>query len=375
MKPSFLIKKKKRPVPPWNEIFSSFGDAILILNEKLSLTGVNPAAENMTGYSAENILGLSLREAFPGNEDIWQKMDRAFQNTGLLHLHALPWASRYSEKRFVDLTTTPLMNEKGDLTGWIIVLRDVSPTMHLEEEKRQTDRLGIMGTLAAGLAHEIKNPLSGIRGAAQLIAREQNSEEAKECLGIILKETERVDRLVTQLLTFSRPRKIPMEPVNLNQLLDEIVTSQKSVFEKKKIKVQREYDPSLPDVLGNSEELTQVFLNILKNAWESFPDSKDGKDSPEVVIKTRIVTDYWLKGQEKGKPIRFVMAEIKDNGIGIPHENVDKIFTPFFTTKEKGTGLGMPLSHRMIEEMGGSIRIQSEDRIGTTVKVFLRTHV
>lgn len=359
----------RKPIRPrWEEIFDSLGDGLIILDIGERLIGINPAAERITGFSAESVLGLTLEEAFPQNEPIIKILRPSFKEVQTSTLREVPWKGKGNERETVDLSSTPLIDEEGHLNGWILLLRDITPLKNLEEEIRKADRLAMMGTLAAGLAHEIKNPLGGIRGAAQLLAREKLSPESVECLNIIIKEVDRVDRLIGQLLTFSKPKSLTLEPLNLNALLDATLLLQKEPLEARRIRIVREFDPSLPPVLANSGGLSQVFLNFIKNAMEAIPDHQG-----EIRIKSRVMTNFKIKGVEGKKPSRMILAEIHDNGIGISKEDLEKIFTPFFTTKEKGYGLGLAITQRVINEHGGIIRVSSEKGKGTTVQVFLRS--
>jgi two-component system nitrogen regulation sensor histidine kinase GlnL len=360
--------KLKKITPKWEEIFASLGDGLVILDTGERLIGINPAAERLTGFSAESVLGHPLEEAFSENSEVLKMLAPSFREGRTTTLREVPWHGKREEKAIVDLSATPHLDEEGELAGWILVFRDITPIKNLEEEVRKGDRLAMMGTIAAGLAHEIKNPLGGIKGAAQLLAREKLSPASAECLGIIVKEVERVDRIVSQLLTFSRPKSLSVGPVNLNELLDSIVRLQREPLERRKIRLVREFDPSLPPVLGDGDQLYQVFLNFIKNAMEAIPDG-----GGEIRIKSRLMTNFKIKEGEGRKPVPMVLAEIRDNGAGISKEDLGKIFTPFFTTKEKGTGLGLAIAQRVVSEHGGIIRVQSDKEHGTCMQIYLRS--
>jgi len=358
--------------PSWETIFASFGDGLVILDTGRLVIATNPAAETITGFSAESILGLPLAEAFPRNQDVFEKLEVAFREGTALTLRDVSWQGQSRERKAVDLSLTPLTNEDGELSGWIFVFRDMTPVKKLQEEVRKADRLAMMGTIAAGLAHEIKNPLGGIKGAAQLLTRETLSSESGEYLQIIIKETDRVNRLVNQLLTFARPKELKLQPININELIDALLILQKLPLEKRKIRLVREFDPSLPPVLGDPDELKQVFLNFIVNAMDAVAE-KHSEGGGEIRIKTRMVTHFRIKDAEGQKPRRMAEVEIRDNGSGIKEEDVSKIFTPFFTTKEKGYGLGLAVTQRVVHEHGGAIHLTSEEGQGTTFQVLLRS--
>jgi two-component system nitrogen regulation sensor histidine kinase GlnL len=358
--------------PSWDAIFTSFGDGLVILDTLRNVIAMNPAAETITGFSAESTLGLPLKSAFPRNDEVFENLDDTFESGAAVTLREVPWMGHGFQRATVDLSATPLIGDDGDLTGWILVFRDMTPVKKLQEEVRKADRLAMMGTIAAGLAHEIKNPLGGIKGAAQLLTREKLAPESAEYLQIIVKEADRVNRLVNQLLTFSRPRDLALEPLNLNELIDSILILQKGLLEKRKIRVLREYDPSLPAVLGSADELKQVFLNLVVNASDAVAEAHRGGGG-EIRFKTRMMNNFKIKGAEGAKPSRMIVMEVRDNGTGIKQEDLDKIFTPFFTTKEKGYGLGLALSQRVIHEHGGVIHLSTEIGQGTTFEILLRS--
>lgn len=363
-----MQRKTSKIAPKWEEIFASLGDGLIVLNTERRVIGINPAAERMAGFSAELVLGHPLEEAFSENSQVLKMLGPSFREGRTTTLREVPWRGKREEKAIVDLSATPHLDEEGELVGWILVFRDITPIKNLEEEVRKGDRLAMMGTIAAGLAHEIKNPLGGIKGAAQLLAREKLSPGLSECLDIIVKETERVDRLVSQLLTFSKPKSLSVGPVNLNELLDSILRLQREPLERKKIRLVREFDPSLPPVLGDGDQLYQVFLNFIKNAMEAIPNG-----GGEICIKSRLMMNFKIKGGEGMKPVPMILAEIHDNGTGISKDDLEKIFTPFFTTKEKGTGLGLAIAQRVVHEHGGIIRVRSEKDHGTSMQIYLRS--
>ena len=367
-----MIQRLKKIKPQWDEVFASLGDGLVILDTDKRLIGINPAAEKMTGFSAETVLGHSLEEAFAGNGDVLTMLQPSFTEGRTWTLREVPWKGRQEETAIVDLSATPLIGDGDQLGGWILVFRDITPVKELEEQVRKADRLAMMGTIAAGLAHEIKNPLSGIKGSAQLLARENLSPGLKECTQIIIKESERVDRLITQLLTFARPKTLILKPINPNELLDSILLLQTEVLKNKKIHLVREYDPSLPFISGDGEQLTQVFLNFIKNAIES-TEEFDTPKGGEIRIRTRM-TDFRIREKSGRKASRMIMVEIRDNGVGIPQEILENIFTPFFTTKEKGSGLGLAIAQRIIQEHEGSIRVFSKKSQGATFQIYLRSY-
>jgi two-component system nitrogen regulation sensor histidine kinase GlnL len=265
----------------------------------------------------------------------------------------------------VAATTSPLLLGSGERLGTIVVLRDLSNIRELEGALRQGDRLSVLGTLAAGLAHEIKNPLGGIKGAAQLLERElPEGSEQRDYIRVMLKEVQRVNRIVEELLQLVSPRKLEPAPVNLHRILGDIVLLQKGAAAGKRITFQQQFDPSIPPILADEALLVQLFLNLVKNAVEAVEE--DGL----VRVSSRVVAEYSLtqKGERRS---RMVAVEVADNGPGISPEQLENLFTPFYTTKSKGTGLGLAICQKIVADHRGLIKVESEPGTGTTFTVML----
>jgi len=265
----------------------------------------------------------------------------------------------------VSATTSPLLKDNGEQTGTILILRDLSNIRELERAVRQADRLSTLGTLAAGLAHEIKNPLGGIKGAAQLLERElPDGSELCEYTGIMLKEVQRVNKIVEELLELASPRPLRPSKVNLHKTLGDILILQKRAVGKKSINFLQQFDPSIPPLLGDEALLIQLFLNLIKNAVEAV------KEIGVIRVTSRVVADYSMtqKGERRS---RMVAIEISDDGPGINKDDMEHLFTPFFTTKPNGTGLGLAICQKIVSEHRGMIKVDSDPTKGTTFTVML----
>lgn len=242
----------------------------------------------------------------------------------------------------VDLTNRipKLGGEMGEIAT---ALNDMSQGLigikQLEEQVQHVERLTLVGEVAAGLAHDIRNPLMAIRGFAQLLQENSEHKEQLEYAEIIAKETERMDKLIEQLLTFARPSSTTVDLVDVNAVLDSTILLINTKATLGQIEILREGEADLPLVLADAEQLRQVLLNILINAIQAIT-SGDGQ----------IFINVHYDAQEE-----MVYVCVRDTGVGIPPENMAKIFNPFFTTKPQGTGLGLAVAHRLIESWGGKI--------------------
>ncbi len=230
-----------------------------------------------------------------------------------------------------------------------------------QEQLIQSEKLAALGRLSADIAHEINNPLGGIKNCLYLLS-DSVSEHKKEYLDIAEQEVNRIASIVRRLLDLYRPKKEIMRPTNVNVPLDEILAVIKNQIANRNVKIIKHYDPKLPDAMASPEHLKQVFLNIILNALESMPEGG------ELAIKT------YSQIEHTGEP--EIKLKFTDTGCGIPEERMNKIFDPFFTTKKggKGTGLGLSVSYGVIQRHNGRIEVKSEVGKGTTFIISLPVH-
>jgi len=346
-------------------VIDSVGDGVIVLDGTGTVTLINPAAEEIAGISRRQCQGARFALVF-GGEDALLEMAAKTAATGMtISDHENIVLKKGGKLTPISVTTSPLLLDSGERVGTIVVLRDLSNIRELEEAVRHADRLSTLGTLAAGLAHEIKNPLGGIKGAAQLLEMELSEDnELKEYTRVVLKEVQRVNRIVEELLELAAPRRLELTPVNLHKVLGDIVLLQKRAAEGKEIAFLQQFDPSIPPILADEGLITQLFLNLIKNAVEAVAENG------MVRITSRVVADYSMtqKGERRS---RMVGIEVSDDGPGIGREQLEQLFTPFYTTKARGTGLGLAICQKIVAEHRGMIKVESEKGRGTTFAVML----
>ena len=346
-------------------IIDSVGDGVLVTDREGLVTLMNPAAEELTGMSRRQVQGHPFRVPFRNARILVEMVERTsatgmtisdYENVVLMTGgHPVP----------VSAATSPLLQESGERIGVILILRDLTNVRELERAVRQSDRLSALGTLAAGLAHEIKNPLGGIKGAAQLLEQELSAEnEMREYTRIMLKEVSRVNRIVEELLALTSPRKLKLEEINLHRIIGDLIKLQRQARDDRNVVIQQQFDPSIPPFLADEELLTQLFLNLIKNAVEAVGDAG------MVRISSRVHADYRMT-QQGERRTRMVAVDIFDDGPGIPQEQQEQLFTPFFTTKATGTGLGLAICQKIVSEHRGLLKVQSSPGKGTVFTVML----
>jgi two-component system nitrogen regulation sensor histidine kinase GlnL len=363
-----LLNNKKHPSPAqfsWEQIFTNLDDGVVTLDQDGKIVFFNEAAEVLTEISAAHAAQQPLGQIF--KREPWL-VDLVNKTRPPRHESARgegDFVTRWGQKTPVSATVSPLQSGNGYFLGTILLLRDIKHQRELEEDLKRADRLALVGTLAAGLAHEIRNPLGGIKGAAQLLRRAVDGQPSlREFTDIMIREVDRVNQLIEQLLDLSRPAQLTLAPVNIHEILDDVLLLEAQAAGAQDVTVKKLFDPSLPPIRGDKAQLTQVFLNLVKNAYQSMAQTGT------LTITTRLETDFHIREQGT-RPNRFIWVEVIDDGAGIKEEDLAHIFSPFFTTKNTGTGLGLATCYRIVKEHGGLIRVDSIEGKGTTFKVSL----
>jgi PAS domain S-box-containing protein len=269
----------------------------------------------------------------------------------------------------IRLSTSIFHGRDGGILGALGVLTDITALKRLEFQIRRSDRLASLGTLSAGMAHEIKNPLVSIKTFAQLLPeRYQDSDFRQTFSNLIGHEIDRIDSLVNQLLRFARPAKPQLEPKHVHQILEKSLLLVGHRLYQKDIKLTRSWDANVDTIRADADQLEQVFLNFFLNAMDAM------KNGGELHIGTEIRADEELVAsltQTNGESREVLKVSIRDTGEGIKPEDIPHVFDPFFTTKDYGTGLGLSVVHGIIQEHGGQIEVESELNKGTAFHILL----
>ena len=365
----------------YKELFDALPEGIVVLDTNFSVLSMNDTAESIFKISRRKASGKTCRTFLP--KEIEETAEKALQEERTIFGDEINPVLRGGERISVQTVASPLFSGMGNLLGVIIQVKDLSGTKFLSEKTLQQISTSTLEGLIVGLAHELKNPLSGIRGAAQIITeRTSSKEERMKCAEIIIKEADRLKALLETLKGLEPFAKEVFEPVDIHEILLEIILLESRSSKEKQIQFVQKFDVTLPLVLGDRNSLKQVFLNLIKNAIQAIPDNPSPKISPPlsrssieseksgspigtVEISTRWITDYKLKDESA------ISIEIRDNGTGIQKEALEKIFNPFYTTKKDGSGLGLFLAYQIIAKHGGAILVESNLGQGTLFKVYL----
>jgi len=356
------VRWMKRRKDLSEHILVSLSDGVVVLDPACRVVLFNPAMEEMTGISSRRIIGAALATLLPKASPIPERVFTALETGHPFFASDAEWPRWDGESLPTSLTISTIVDKLGETLGAVLVVRDLRRVKALEESQRPAERLTAFGVLAAAMAHEIKNPLLGIRGAAQLLREELTTDGARECTDVIIREADRLNALMEEMLDFARPHPLSRTLVNLHEVLDSVIALERPACTVREVHIRQQYDPSLPDIWADRNHLTQAFLNLIRNAWEAMPHGGT------LTLITRRSSEPTRVGPGGGP---MLVVEFTDEGVGIPTEVQQKLFTPFFTTKPKGSGLGLAISHRIIEEHRGRFVIKSTPGQGTTVRVYL----
>lgn len=396
-------------------ILESIPSGLITTDQEGRITIFNRAAATILGYHPYEVLGLPLRkflslpnmESSPPKEaPIPQVQDEISHRP---QRQTVAMVDRFDHKRILEVESEPLYDDQGKRIGTLTTFSDLTAMHHLEEEKRRLDRLATLGEMAANVAHEVRNPLASIKAAIQMVrddltksccmhsesvvvgerATRDQEDWVQESIAVILKEVERLDTLVRDLLLFARPHQLHRARCNITELSDQVLKLIEPQSTAANIVVHRLYE-DIPPLWVDIGQMEQVLLNLFMNAIQAMPEggiltvvchcisadlakSKLCQSSTGTMMET-IHSTYPMQLQENHHTLavqQCLELVVSDTGIGIAADQIEQIFQPFHTTKAHGIGLGLPITRRLIEDHGGQIRIESQLGYGVAVSVRL----
>ncbi len=342
-------------------LLAALPSAVIALDRSATLRFANPAAEQLLGVSSAALIGRPLAEFVAPDSPLLALAGTAWRSGGSIAEYDVPLEGPRLSAGSVTIQAAPI-GEAADLL--VLALHERSMADKIDRQLTNRNAARSVTAMAAMLAHEVKNPLSGIRGAAQLL--EQDADAAgRELTQLICDETDRIVALVDRMEAFSDYAPVGRAEVNIHEVLDRVRRIAQSGFASH-VRIGEEYDPSLPPVPGDRDLLLQVFLNLVKNAAEAVPPS-----GGEIMLTTAYRHGFRLavRGSDGRRHLPLVVT-VADNGSGIPEDLKPQLFDPFVTTKRNGTGLGLALVAKVIGDHGGVIEFDSQPR-RTVFRVFL----
>ncbi len=336
---------------------------VVMVDRDNQISYANAEAEDFFLSSITVLAKQSLASLLPFGSPLLTLVDQVRERNAPVNEYRVDVSSpRLGFEKLVDVYVAPVPEIPGSV---VIMLQERSMTDKIERQMSHRSAARSVTGLAAMLAHEIKNPLSGIRGAAQLLETTA-SDEDRALTRLITEETDRIVSLVDRMEVFSDERPIERQPVNIHIVLDRVKAIASNGFAQR-IKINEVYDPSLPPVYANRDQLVQIFLNLVKNAAEAIGNMPKG----EITLTTAFRPGIWVKvagsHERVSLPLEFC---VNDNGPGVADDLLPILFDPFITTKTNGSGLGLALVAKMVGEHGGVIECESSSR-GTSFRILM----
>ncbi len=330
-------------------------EGVVVLNEKGQINYANRSAEKLLGFDIEIAEGQQIERYLPGID--WKSLFIMDEHEWS-RIMSRELEINYPEHRFLTFYVVPLSTADPDSVGAVLMLRDVTNERMTTAQTIETERLQAITLLAASVAHEIGNPLNSLTIHLQLLERELNeldtktADDLKELVGVASQEVSRLDQIITQFLSALRPVPPKLASVFPKKIIEQTLLFMETELANRNIDVHINIPNDLPTILADADQLRQAFFNIIKNAMQAMTD--EGR-----IDITAESTD------------RFVVLSFTDNGAGFSPENIGKIFEPYHTTKDHGSGLGLMIVQRIIRDHGGEIEIHSEPGHGATISLFL----
>lgn len=360
--PGIAAKRRIKEVPfEAMSVLAALPDPVLVVDGDDRLRYANAAAEQFFDASTATLLGTPLNELLPGDSPMFALIGNVRASGHSVSEYGVTLETPRVGSHFVTIQAVPLGEERDRV---VVTLQERSIARKIDRQLTHRNAARSVTAMAAMLAHEVKNPLAGIRGAAQLL-EENVSQADRELTRLICDESDRICALVDRMDVFSDRRPLERSPVNIHEVLERVRKAAQSGFARH-VRFVEEYDPSLPAVHGNRDLLIQVFLNLVKNAAESVPD-------PGGEIQLSTAFQHGVRLAVAGNDTRVhlpLVVSVTDNGDGVPEDLRPHLFDPFVTTKHNGTGLGLALVAKVVGDHGGVIEFDSQPR-RTVFRVFL----
>jgi two-component system sensor histidine kinase HydH len=326
---------------------------LMAIDSEGRIASFNQTAEDVLRLSAGDLLGKRAEEAIP--QPLWRLKDELKSGRRIFEKE-LECPIKEGKSIPLDVSVSTLEGDDGVFLGNIILFRDLTEVKALKREIETTQRLASLGRLAAGIAHEIRNPLSSIKGfATYFMQRYRDNPEVQKTAQIMVQEVERLNRVIGQLLEFARPVAVMMKPTSLKRLIQHSLKMVEGQAREKHVTIKTWLPDAIEDVSMDQDRINQVLLNLYLNAIEAMEEEGG-------------TLSVAISEADHSQAVKIV---ISDSGPGINKEDLDHIFDPYFTTKQTGTGLGLAIVHKIIESHKGEVQVESEPGEGTTITVLL----
>jgi PAS domain S-box-containing protein len=354
----------RHPLVPHDRFFrhivDSMRNGVIAIRRDGSVALMNDEAYRIFALGRHDDIGQPFTDVLRERPDAIRALAGAFE---LSHLPNRAELRLKDIEKVIGYTLSQVRDDHGEIIGAVMFFKDLTQVEQLEERERLRDRLASLGEMAAGIAHELKNPLAGIEVMAGLLRRQvPDSKDAQSLLADIMSEAKLANAIVVEMLEFVRPIRLQVERTDLAEVLHQAITLAESKARRGDTSVTLDLAPDLPEIEGDRHQLCQVFTNLLTNAFEAL----DGRG---VIAITAAVAPIETDPAVAHAPTPTVVVEVADNGPGVPAELTDRIFNPFFTSKPQGTGLGLAIVSKIVDAHDGRIDVSSSPESGARFRI------
>ncbi|MCJ7813035.1 ATP-binding protein, partial [bacterium] len=355
-------------------IIQSMEAGLLTTDLEGRITSLNAGGEKILGWKARTVVGKQIKSVLK-SEEVDFLLSKPNSPGTLPYSRETELTVKTGKKIAIGFTTTNRINNQRRKVGTIISFRDISQLKQMQSEVIRMDRLASLGVLASGIAHEIKNPLAGIKTMAQACNEEfEETDSRREYLTRIVRQVNRLDDLLKTFFEYARPRSPDRKPHKLSEILREVINLVSKKLVTSGITYYENFSSNIPELMIDSQQFQQVFLNLILNAIEAMPAG----GTLTISVKSITISKHGIiqgnnKDKNKMKNGSFVEIVVSDTGVGIDPDKLETIFDPFFTTKPNGTGLGLSIVYRITEEHQGDIHVESHIGQGTSFTITLPT--
>ncbi len=354
----------------FQSILNQLNFGILILDQKLNIHYMNNESSKLLHLSNDYLESNKLEDVL-GKQNTETVRKAIISTSSAFERPEIELVTREGEKILIGFTLTKMNEGFYDNGGYILLLKDITYSKELQEEMQRMDRLASLGVMASGIAHEIRNPLAGIKAIAQTFEDYLSKNDPKrEYVERIIKQVNRLDDLLKSLFSYAKPQKPNRQFYSVKEILQEVLSLLKQKIKNQKIKLTQSFQDDLPLVFVDNSQIQQVLFNVILNSIEAVESQGKINIKIEKVNESKgvLIKKPFLRSIT-GKP--YLQMVISDNGCGISQENLQQIFNPFFTTKSFGTGLGLSIVYQIIQENNGIIYFESEPDRGTNCYLLL----
>ncbi|GAB4327631.1 MAG: nitrogen fixation sensor histidine kinase GnfL [Calditrichia bacterium] len=350
----------------YRSIIQNINSGLMTVDLSGEITFANKWAAQLLGYPLKELMGLHLEEILLDTPESEKLLRTLFLPGKRIDDREVGFRTKKGTELTVGLSSSTLRDENNEFNGIVLLFRDLTEIRHLQKQLERMERLALLGELSAGIAHEIRNPLAGIKASAQILEESFGQDDFRlQMVRRIIREVDKSNRLLKEFFKFAKPTRPKLKFSDVEMIIDGVYLLLAPKFQKRNIQFITDFSAETPQIYVDETQIEQVVLNLFLNAIDAMPNG--GKLSVRTMPKKlRILDAEQEKLDVMDNELQYVILEITDTGQGIAAKDLEKIFNPFFTTKNEGVGLGLSICSRLIEENGGKIDVASKVNVGTT---------